>query len=91
MRQCSKFFATDISFYLLAVFAVYFIWWDGKINVYECIAFLGYYVVYVMVAVLSHYCCGKKPEQAHTVSREIRAYPLIIYLYVLVAKLELLH
>jgi sodium/potassium/calcium exchanger 6 len=53
-------FLRDVSFYLVAVVAVFFICWDGHIYIYESIGFLVYYTGYVLFAVLVHYCGKKK-------------------------------
>lgn len=53
-------FLRDVSFYLVAVVGVFFICWDGKIYIYESVAFLIFYILYVLFAVGVHYCCGKK-------------------------------
>jgi Ca2+/Na+ antiporter len=59
-------FLRDVSFYLIAVVAVFFICWDGRIYIYESVGFLIYYTGYVLFAVLVHYCGKKKTPTSDT-------------------------
>lgn len=53
-------FLRDMSFYIVGIVAVFFICWDGKIYIYESVSFLVYYFIYVMFAVVVHYCFTAK-------------------------------
>jgi len=45
-------FLRDLGFYIVALVAIFFICWDGKVRLWESIFFIGFYFTYVVVIIV---------------------------------------
>ena len=63
-----KSFVRDVSFFLVAAaFSLYFIY-DGRLNLWECITMVVYYIVYVAFVVAWHWWIGRRRKRRETMA-----------------------
>ncbi|KAF2857204.1 hypothetical protein K470DRAFT_261046 [Piedraia hortae CBS 480.64] len=55
-----KSFVRDVCFFIVAAAFSLFFLWDGKLHMWECLAMVASYVVYVLIVVVWHWWVGRR-------------------------------
>ncbi|KAL1304664.1 hypothetical protein AAFC00_003623 [Neodothiora populina] len=67
-KVAKKAYMRDIIFFAIAAIFSLFCMWDGKLHVWECLAMVGYYVLYVITVVVWHWWFTRRKRRQDRIS-----------------------